>query len=277
MDEVEKSKKKVLGLLGSIQTADDIKENKDKILDLMEDMFKSAASLLKKFVESLDTMEPEEIEKQAAKFQDEQFLFDSDIENEINRIDEIPGAQELFESFPDLLDERMEPHMEEIQGHMEKLMDKIMGGMLGGLTEAFGDMSGDEEEYEEYEGVPPEPDETRKDMAHLNFIYGLVTIDELKENREWILDSMEEMLKEDLEGLNTMKEMEFPKDQMQETVDKAEMHKTTFINEIIRQFERLGTNEGGEEEAKSAIEELKKRTDKLVSDIEKFNKEFNKN
>ena len=138
MDEVEKSQKETVKLLKSIKTLDDLKEHKDAVLTQIEEVFKAALRLLEGLSEK--DIPPEEKAKEIAKFQDEGYLFNKEIEQEMKRIDSLPGAIEYIDSFQDEMDRRIQPHLDEIAEKLSQIVDSMMGKVMdefGGMMEGM--------------------------------------------------------------------------------------------------------------------------------------------
>jgi hypothetical protein len=272
MDDIENTKKKVMELLSSIKSLDDLKAHKEEILNLFEEMFKSAVGMLQKFFESATSLTDESLQERMAKFQDEQFIFDRGIEEELDRIGELPGAAEYFESFREEMEERITPYLEEFTQKMTEILSKFMGDMMEGVMSGLGEMMGEMGESMELDfgGELGTPQEDREDLGSLNFIYDIQSLEDLKNNKDFILDVMADMLKDDFEGIQTMTEMEFPAEEIEEKKKLAERHMIVFIGEIERELDRIGTLPGASDLAESTKGELTKRLKQIKKDIMKY-------
>jgi ribosomal protein L23 len=74
VDERDRVTEKTVLLLKSIKTLEDLKKNKEEILDLMEEIFESAVQALNIFFDESLSMSSDEKQKEAMKFQDENYL-----------------------------------------------------------------------------------------------------------------------------------------------------------------------------------------------------------
>ena len=274
MDEVEQTKKKIVKFLKTIKTADDLKNNQDEIINLMEELIKSALTVLEKFLEAALSMDTEEKAKELEKFQDDSFLFDEDIDKEMTRLETLGDTDEMFEDFTAQMEERIGPHMEEISKKMAKFMESMFGGMMEGMMEGMGEAFGGMGDDDEPPEVAAEPYDNRKDLAQYDQVYDYETLRHLQDNKDWIIEAMVETLDNDLENLKNVTEMDFPKEDIQKDLDKAERHATLFIDEIGKQFMRIGTLPDAEEYAKSAVEELKSKTKPNVDKVMKYKKGY---
>jgi hypothetical protein len=274
VDEVEATKKKVVEFLKTIKTAEDLKEHKDELIDLMEELIKSALTVLKKSLEAALSMDSDGKEKELEKFQDESWLFDETIGVEMNRIETLDGADELFETFTSEMEERIGPHMEAITQEMTKFMESLFGGMMEGMAEGMGEMMGGFGDDDEPPEVASEPYDNREDLSQYDQVYDYETFRHLKDNKDWIIEAMVETLDNDLENLKNVTEMEFPKEQILEDLDKAERHATVFIEEIGKQFMRIGTLPDAGEYAQAAVDELKSKTKPNVEKVMEYKKKY---
>ena len=125
-------------LLRSIKTLDDFKAHKDEVLDMIEKGFKSAVEALKQFFDSMLSLTPEQRQDQMGKFQDDNFLMDPEVGQEMDRIAALPGAAEYIESFKGDMQERIGPYLEEFTTQMGRLMEQFMGGLMGGIADVLG-------------------------------------------------------------------------------------------------------------------------------------------
>jgi hypothetical protein len=272
MDDIENAKKKVMELLRSIKLLDDLKAHKEEILSLFEEMFKSAVGMLQEFFENATSLTDESLQEKMAKFQDEQFIFDRSIEAELDRIGELPGAAEYFDSFRDEMEARITPYLEEFTKQMTEILSKLMGDMMEGMMSGLGEMMGEMGESMEldFDGELGTPQEDREDLGSLNFIYDIQSLEDLKNNKDFILDVMADMLKDDLEGIQTMTEMEFQAEEIEEKMKLAERHMIVFIGEIERELDRIGTLPGASDLAELTKAELAKKLEPIISDIKKL-------
>jgi hypothetical protein len=152
--EREELVKGAVARLKSIQTLEEYKASKEEITDMFEQIFKSAVDILKYFFENMFSMSQEEQKAIGESVQSDNFLFHPDIMQELDRLENIPGAKEFSESFSAEVQEKMAPYLEEFTEQMGKLMENFMGGLTEGMGAAFSGVSaagntGEEQEEEE--------------------------------------------------------------------------------------------------------------------------------
>jgi hypothetical protein len=270
MDEIQKSQDKAVEFLKTIQSLDDLKAHKKEVLDLMEQVFKAALETLKAFFEA--TLSPEDRQKQMARFQDEHFLFSEEMENELERIDALPGAAEYFETFKEEMDKRMGPYAEEMAEQMMKLMTNFMGDLMGGLAEGLGEaFGGMGEEEEEPPSVEYHWDEFQEAKCFLEYR----NVEAFKNGKNEIIEDMEWRLDSFLDDINNLKfiseDMEIDKEEVDESVKRQEL----INNELELGFKNLAGLPGGEE-IKQIQEEimnkLKPKFDEINNVIEVLKK-----
>jgi hypothetical protein len=206
VDERERVTEKTVLLLKSIKTLEDLKKHKEEILDLMEEIFESAVQALNIFFDKSLSMSSDEKQKEAMKFQDGNYLFNEDIGNELNRIDNLPGAIEYIESFKEEMDRRMGPHLEDFTKQMSKLMSEFMGGMMGavfgGMEEMMGGGKIDSVSEPAYE--KEEKGHERSDLLY--YLYDVNTPENLKENKDLLIETIEGQLTHDIWNLEVFSE-----------------------------------------------------------------------
>ena len=237
MEEKDKLVEQTVARLKSIQTMDEFKTAKDEILDLMEEIFKTGLDALKAFFEDMFSLTPEEKQKESLKFQDETYLLDPKIMEEMERLDEIPGSEEFGDEFEAEMEKRLGPYLEQYSEELGKLMDSFMGGMVEGMAEA---LKPEEEEEEEEEilfdyGNPYTP----KMLYHL---YMSRTLEELVENKDMLIESLEEQMQSDIWDLEILTDTEFMPKLEEEDQKKIEdiLHRMRrFKPEMEKEFARL--------------------------------------
>ena len=133
----EQEIKQALELLNSIQSLDDLKEHKEEVIQTMVNMLKSALEVLKTFFEKSFSMSQEDKKEEFSKFQDENFIFTKEVEDELDCIYSLPGADEYMDGFQSEVEEQMAPYMEELAQQKAKLADELFGDLMGGLAEGL--------------------------------------------------------------------------------------------------------------------------------------------
>jgi hypothetical protein len=268
MDEVQKSQKKAIEFLITIKTLDDLKKNKDTMLAHMEGIFNAAVKILNDCLDQ--SVPPEEKAKVIAKFQDDSYLFSKEIENEMRRIDSLPGAMEFYNSFQEEMDARIQPYFDEIGEKVNKIMDSMMGGVmkeLGGVMEGIGEAMG--------AGSGFEIDEGKLDVG--KGIFEVQSVEDLKNNKNTIITEIVGQLEADLETLRYHKKMSIPSDDMMLAGQRRIRTRQELLRtELEREFERISTLPDASEYAQSVKEEIAARIEPLGKEIMELLGELNK-
>ena len=79
-----------INVLKSIQSLDDLKENKEEVLNIIEGFIVYGVKILKDILTK--SLAPDEVQKELENFQVGQEAFGEELEKEMDRISEIPGA-----------------------------------------------------------------------------------------------------------------------------------------------------------------------------------------
>jgi len=185
----------ILARLRSIRTLKEFKAAREEMIDLISKIMTSAIDLLKAFLENMSSMSPDDQAAGAARFQDENFLISAEVMQEIERLNNLPGAGKYAESFSLELEKIMKPHMEEFEQQMGRLMENLMGGMLGGLTDAMGaafdSIGAEPEESYESEFVY---DEDNPDMLYFLYalgLYSMKSLSDLEAGKDSLVENLE--------------------------------------------------------------------------------------
>ena len=278
MDEIEESQKKTVEFLKSIKTLDDLKEHKDEVLDCIEDILKKGLEALKVLLESM--LSPEDKQEELMKFQDEHFLFSEEMENEMDRIDKLPGASEYMETFQGELEERMEPYLKEITEQMTKFMEGFMGDLMGGLAEGFGEMMGGMGETGEIDGGAELEQGERPDLEVLTFFYEINSVDDLKNEKDNIFNTLEGIIKEDLEELKELKDIMMDEDFNIKSDDpvivRIDKRHRIIEKELQSEFNRLSAQPGAAEDVESVKDEMIARLKSNAMELESLLQELKK-
>jgi hypothetical protein len=206
VDDRERVTAKTVLLLKSVKSLEDLKKHKEEILDLMEEIFESAVQALNTFFNESLSMSSEQKQKEAMKYQDENYLINEDIGNELNRIDNLPGAMEYIESFKEEMDRRMGPHLEEFTNQMSKLMGELMGGMMGAVLGGMEEIMGGGKTDSVSEPVYGEEEEGHERSDLLHYLYDVNTPEKLKENKDFLIETIEGQLTHDIWNLEVFSE-----------------------------------------------------------------------
>jgi hypothetical protein len=256
--------------LKTIETLDDLKEHKDEVLEKIEGIFKAASELLGEY--QGEEIAPEEKAKVLAKFQDENYLFDKEVEQEMNRIDSLPGAIEYVDSFQGELDSRMQPHLEEIERKISIIMDSMMGGVMdevGGLMEGM--MEGIAQVMGE--GSTFEIDEGKLDVGKK--LFEVQSVEELRNSKDMIIQEIVDQLDCDLEVLKYHQKMNMPQDEMMATGHKRIRTRLELLDtELEKEFARIASLPDASEYALSVKEEIENQIKPLAEEITKLLEEL---
>jgi len=145
----DKKIEEAVNVLKSIQTLDDLKENKEEVLNIIEGFIVDGVKILKDILTK--SLAPDEVQKELENFQVGQEAFGEELEKEMDRISEIPGAEEFVESLRVDMEKRLEPHAQELADTMGEIMGSMMGGMMEGIGEIFNELGDGEEEKDDKE------------------------------------------------------------------------------------------------------------------------------
>ncbi len=141
----------------SIKTLNEFKAARKDIIKLIEKIMISAIAELNVFFGNLYSMDPEQQQAESLRYQDENYLINSDVMKEADRLNSLPGGSKYAESFSLELEKIMGSYMEQYTELLGKLMEKLMDGMVGGMASALENMGGnlvdgpyhDQSEYRE--------------------------------------------------------------------------------------------------------------------------------
>ncbi|MFW3146309.1 MAG: hypothetical protein ACMUIE_05810 [Thermoplasmatota archaeon] len=236
MDDVEKTKQEALVMLRSIQTLEGFKEHKEDIIKFLEEMLGTSVMALKELMTHMMGMSEEEKMENLMKLQGQDDLFGPEIDEELQRISEIPGVDEHFDTFQAEFEERLNPYIEDLMQSMETAMGQLMGGMMGGIAEAgMGMMEGMEEALEKEDLQSKVYDDPYREKVYgLWPLYYIDSIETLEENKPQFYEDMDQALVERIENLNIMKEMGFPASDAEDKVEYCRGVRTEFEIEIER-------------------------------------------
>jgi hypothetical protein len=248
----------------AIQTVDDLKSSQKEIMDLIEKIMKSAVEALKNFVENIFQFTAEEREEKSKQFQDDDYFLDSRIMDELKRLDTIPGSQEIGEAFGKEMEERMGPYMEEFAQNAGKLMENFMGGLTEGLATAMGagqnQEDGEPEDVFEFDYNNPDTPEM------LYYLYDSRNLENLRENKTYLLESLEEQLQSDIWDMEVFADLDLDMVIESDKTRLANIRKRweRFEPELDKEFDRIAALPEAKNEALKIKLEIKgKVIDKL--------------
>lgn len=227
MEEKDKLVEQTVARLKSIQTLDEFRSAKDELIDLMEGIFKSGLDALKAFFENIFSLTPDEKQKESLKFQDESYLLDPKIMEEMERLDKIPGSEEFSDEFGAEMEKRLNPYLEQYSEQLGKLMDSFMGGMVEGMAEALKPEEEEEVVEEVFEFDQKNPDTP----GMLYNLYMSRTLEELVENKDMLIESLEEQMQSDIWDLEILTDTEF-----MPTLEEGDQKKIEDILHRMRRF-----------------------------------------
>lgn len=255
MDERDKLVDQTVARLKSIQTLDEFITAKDELMNLMEGIFKSGVAALKDFFGNMFSLSPEEQQAQSQKFQDESYLLDPKIMEEMERIDQLPGTEKYGEEFEAEMEKRLGPYLEEYAEEMGKMMDAFMGGMVEGMAEAMKPAE-EEETVEEFVFDYDNPD-TPLMLYHL---YAARSLEELEENKDNLIADLEEKMQDDIWNLELLTDTGYTP--MEEDIKKIEtiLHRMKqYVREMDKEFSRISALPGAAERAGEIKKEIMDR------------------
>jgi hypothetical protein len=276
MDEVEVTKKKMLEILKSIKTLDDLKVQQDAFLGTIEESSRNALQLFRNLTESSASMPPEEIEKELTKFLDERTFLSDEIGQEFDRIDKIPGAAMYIQSL-------METSMEQtasLRGEFLKMLPKLIeklesreGGMTPTLRAMIDKMRVDS-------GPPPPPGpgapvkKERVKVKELELIYNVKSIEDLQRDKDKLLEIFEGMLKENINELQAIKKAGISGKDAKDKLDEIENRLELFEPEMDIEMERLSQLPDAQGYIQIFHEEMEVRLKPLAMEMEELLEEL---
>ncbi len=265
MEERDQLVDQTVARLQSIQTLDEFKAAKDEIIDLMEQIFKSGVKALKDFFENMFSMSPEEQQEESSKFQDESFLLDPKIMAEMERLDELPGTEEFGDEFGAEMEKRLGPYLEQYTEEMGKMMETFMGGMVEGMAEAM--KPAEEEAEEEFVFDYNNPDTPQM----LYDLYAARSVEELEENKDNLIETLEEQMQSDIWDLEVLTDRDFmePQEEDIKKIEKILHRMKRYKPEMEKEFERISALPGAAEKAGEIQKEIMDRLNPKVREIKR--------
>ncbi len=288
MGEVEKARKDALELLRKINSFDDVKENREKVRDAIEDLLKAGVAEMNRSIEKNPNMEPEEAAKLIEKFAVDEFLKNEDLEMESERINSIPGAVDYIESFNSEDEERINLIMEEYAKHMDTLMTimgsgvmedmedmmkglvtdmgEVIGPMLKGIGDVFTGVSEEAPIQQEApiklpwgESFKSEDMIVHSTISRLSSLNMICTVNDLKSQKTFIPFSFKAIFSELLPELKEFKraigEDGSSPEEFQERLDQIEKIKLLALEGFQTEMERISAIPGASEEVNAIREE----------------------
>jgi hypothetical protein len=286
VDDFERSKQEFKELLRSIRSIDDLKEKKDELIDTQEKFMVSAVVTAKNFFDNLPSYTPEEKKAQVERFSDEKFIFDDEIDAEMIRIYELPECGEFMDSIEPEMMAKVEPPMTEFMGLMQTKMMEVMGDMMGVVGATMGAMAegmgavaeGFQEMVEEPEEEYYEPSREVKDLTYqLPHYLRLHTLDDLKNEKDDMLVYIDELLGDKLENIKSMKEMEFPRDEIVDDMKLVMKMRTITKDEVGKLMDRIAKRSGDVEYINSVKQEFATRLDPIEVQIKELKRFYARN
>jgi len=135
MEQMEKVKKQTIEILKSIKSLEEMKERKEELVAAIEELFKTGVQTLEEFIDTAGSLTPEERQNSIVQFQDNRFLFGSEFERGMARLDSLPGVAEYFKTFQAELEQRTNPLMEEFIMMMGKLVTVVVNELSDRLMD----------------------------------------------------------------------------------------------------------------------------------------------
>jgi hypothetical protein len=271
VEDRDQLKGKTLELLKSINTLDDLEEHKEEVLALIEEFIKFGVQILKTFFESSASMSSEEKQKELAKFQDDNFLMGEEITGELDRISELPGADEFMENIQGEMEQRIAPHLEEFAEQMAKLMGEFMGDLMGGMMEGLGDVMesmGDMTQLDNVEGLEDEIDVSK--IEPLQIVKTIQSLDDFKDKKDALFSSIENSLRSDLELAKKLSNISGPREEIKKKAAIIEKRQSFIVDEIEKEFERIDSYPGVTEYAETVMPEMLNRTQPIAVELKYY-------
>ena len=275
MDDREKFIEQTVKFLKSIKTLDDVKEHKKEIFDAVLGIFKSALEIVKSFFVTSKSLSTEEKAKEFSKFQDDSFILPPEVDQEMERIYNLSGADKILNEFQQELEEQMEPIVEEISEHMSKLAEEFFGPILSdmaeGLEQGFEETFGAEEGDQNLSSEPGE----REKLDVGQDLYKIQSLEDLKNHETKIVEQIEEQLNYDLEAIKTNQNMGMINDStVREALIRIEKRQKLLERELDREFIRIEALPDAKEYASEAKEKIKNCLEPTVTQINGLLKEL---
>jgi hypothetical protein len=266
--------KQALVRLQAIKTLAEYKAARMDIIELIRMIMTSAIEVLSAFLENMLTMSPGEQQAESAKFQDGDFLISSDVMQEIERLNNLPGAGKYAESFSLELEKIMKPQMEEFEQQMGRLMENLMSSFMGSMADAMGssfsnisDEPGSEEEKEFlFDNENPDT------LFILYPLYVSKLLSDLEENRESLIENV--VMEVDsykyrlddffLPGYDDYWEEDKRK------IAEIQRHIDRLMPEIDREFERIAAASGSPGDVGKIKDEMTERIRPAMTELNKL-------
>ena len=265
--------------LRAIQTIEDVREHDQEIVDTMVGFLAGAVEIMRAWLQDILSLDPEEKQMEIVKFQNDNFLADEEIDMELDRISEIPGAYEHLEPFMEQLGERLTPVMEETGEIMEKLMSELGGAMMGGLEEAFG--GAQEEEEEKVEVIIDGGSSFKGEGVEF---YGISKLNDIRDmvDFNYYKDEFcfwaEESINSDLEKLRTFKSFIVVDggtfEDYKDFIILAEKRKRLLVEGIKTEMNRIATIPKATEEALKIRDDCLANIKPAVDEMDALSKEL---
>lgn len=259
MDDREVILQNAVDKLKEIESVDDFKAAKDEIMDAMEAVFKSAVDTLKGFFEAMLSLDPEKVQEQSQQFQDPNFMLPAEIQEQMQRLDAMPGGVEYGDVFGAEMEKRVGPYMQEYAEQMGKLMENLMGGLMGGVADAMSEAGagagyGDEEEEDRFEFDSSNPD--TPDMLYE--LYMARDLEYLMDNTEYLIETVEDRLQNDIWDMEVFADPNFA-EARKENEEKIQAVRQRFERiepEVEKEFARIAALPEAAEKANEIKQEF---------------------
>lgn len=201
------------------------------------------------------------------KFQDESYLLDPKIMEEMERLNDLPGTEEFGDEFEAEMEKRLGPYLEQFTEEMGKNMDAFMSGMVEGMAEAMKPAEEIEETEEEFIFDYNNPDTPQM----LYDLYSSRTLEELEENKDNLIETLEEQMQSDIWDLEVLTDREFmePQEVDIEKIEKILHRMRRFKPEMEKEFARIAALPGAAEKAGEIQKEIMDRLKPKVAEIKR--------
>jgi hypothetical protein len=255
----EEVKQKLLGLLKTVQSLEDVKKNADEIFDTMEEIMKLGLQEADEFFGNMDSMSAEEIQEGFKKFQSESYVLDEDIERELIRMDSVPGAQAALANYRESMNLRLAPFADRFENLISNNITKFPEPLRSRVAVEYGIQPG---------GGPGPTSGQRQRLEELEFVYNMNSIDDLKNGNAKLLELIKKTFERNIEELKNLKASGKPQTELRGQLDEIDRTMEVFGNELEAEIGRISKLPGAGGFIESFNQELMNTFQPLVMEFE---------
>ena len=265
-------KEEAMNILTKIETLEEFEDHKKIVVDLVVGEFRVFVDAMKSLTDG--SMSPEEIETKITSLEGGREKLEQEVGAELERISKIPGAEEVVLSLQGELNDQMGALTQEMAQVMMQLMGNVMGGMFGaeGMDGEMGEeSSGFNFTEDEMEGYKLPEGET---IEVLEFVKSIKPTDNQKEKAEELVNLMEKMYKEELQGAKDLKESDVSPEELRAKVLDIQLKQMYVMSQMEPEMERLDADDDSEY-GDAIEEELTKRVEPIMNEFFQVIEELN--